>query len=499
MTIQRKLVEEGLTQQELESWLMQAADILRGAVKPERYGTYILPLLFFKRLSDVYAEEYEGALRKYESEKVAKESFIHKLADIPKNCLWDDVRKETKDVGGKLNDILAEIARVNPDLDGVINRTDFNKPEEIPSDRLVKLVEHLSQKKLGNRRVPPDVLGNAYEYLLKQFNEEAPARAGEFYTPREVVKVMVEILDPDEGVEIYDPCAGTGGMLIVSHYHLLSKKKEPKRLFLYGQEINAETCAIARMNVILHGLQAEIQRDDTLAAPRFLEGNGLKRFDFVLANPMWNQKKLRDVMENDRLGRFVYGIPPASSADWGWIQHMLASLKPTGRMGVVLDQGALFRGGAEGKIRQKVLEQDLIECVVALPEKIFYNTGAPGCLIFLNKNKLKDRRGKVLFIYAGKDFEKLKNMNRLKDEHIKRIVETYEQFKDRAKYATVVPVDKIRQNDFNLSVTRYVDVFERDEHIEVSQTWQELKRLEDERQGIDAKLSGFLRELGYER
>jgi type I restriction enzyme M protein len=499
MAVQRKLVEEPLTQQELESWLWKAADILRGAVKPEGYGSCILPLLFFKRLSDVYQDEYKEALQKYKSEKVAKESFVHKLADIPKGCLWDDVRKETKDVGGKLNDILGEIARANPDLDGVINRTDFNKPEEIPADRLAKLIEHFSQKNLGNKRVPADVLGNAYEYLLKQFNEEAPARAGEFYTPREVVKVMVEILDPSEGAEIYDPCAGTGGMLIVSHYHLLSKKKEPKKLFLYGQEINAETCAIARMNVILHGLEAEIRQGDTLADPKFLEGNGLRKFDFVLANPMWNQDGYRDLMENDRLGRFSYGIASASSADWGWIQHMLASLKPNGKMGVVLDQGALFRAGAEGKIRQKVVEQDLIECVVVLPEKIFYNTGAPGCLIFLNKNKAQNRKGRILFVYAGKGFEKLKNMNRLKDEHIKRIVEAYEQFKDQAKYASVVPPDSIRENDFNLSVTRYVDIFEQDEQIDVSQTWQELRSLENERQAIDTKLSGYLRELGYDR
>jgi type I restriction enzyme M protein len=253
------------------------------------------------------------------------------------------------------------------------------------------------------------------------------------------------------------------------------------------------------MNVILHGLEAEIHQGDTLADPKLLEGNSLRRFDFVLANPMWNQDGYRDVMENDRLGRFPYGITPASSADWGWIQHMLASLKPTGRMGVVLDQGALFRGGAEGKIRQKVVEQDLIECVIALPEKIFYNTGAPGCLIFLNKDKPEDRQGRVLFIYAGKDFEKLKNMNRLRNEDIGRIVETHKEFKDQAKYATVVSLDKIRQNDFNLSVTRYVDVFEQDKDVDVSQTWQELKRLEDERQAIDAKLSGYLRELGYER
>jgi type I restriction enzyme M protein len=317
MAVQRKLVQEPLTQQELEGWLWKAADILRGAVRNERYGSYILPLLFFKRLSNVYQDEYNEALQRYKSEKVAKESFVHKLADIPKGCLWDDIREETKNVGGKLNDVLGEIARANSDLDGVINRTDFNKPEEIPSDRLAKLIEHFSQKNLGNKRVPADVLGNAYEYLLKQFNEIAPTRAGEFYTPREVVKVIVEILDPSEGAEIYDPCAGTGGMLIISHYHLLTKKKDPKRLFLYGQEINAETCAIARMNVILHGLQAEIRQGDTLADPRFLEGNGLKKFDFVLANPMWNQKGYSDLMQNDRLGRFTYGAAPASSADWG--------------------------------------------------------------------------------------------------------------------------------------------------------------------------------------
>jgi len=499
MTTQRKLVEEELTQQQLETWLWKAADILRGAVKPERYGSCILPLLFFKRLSDVYQDEYKEALQKYESEKVAKESFVHKLADIPEGCLWDDVRKETKDVGGKLNGVLGEIARVNAELDGVINRTDFNKPEEIPADRLVRLIEHFSQKNLGNKKVPADVLGNAYEYLLKQFNEEAPARAGEFYTPREVVKVMVEILDPSEGAEIYDPCAGTGGMLIVSHYHLLSKKKEPKKLFLYGQEINAETCAIARMNVILHGLEAEIRQGDTLADPKFLEGNGLRKFDVVLANPMWNQDGYRDLMENDRLGRFSYGIAPTSSADWGWIQHMLASLKPTGRMGVVLDQGALFRGGAEGKIRQKVVEDDLVECVVALPEKIFYNTGAPGCLIFLNKSKPDHRRGKVLFIYAAKDFKKLKNMNRLRDQDIEKTVQAHREFKDISKRAGIVPIEKIGQNDYNLSVTRYVDVFEKDEQIDVSQAWSELKALESERQGIDGKLSAFLRELGYEQ
>lgn len=499
MGTQQKLVNEEFTQSELEQWLWKAADILRGAVRPERYSAYVLPLLFFKRLSDVYEEEYEEALRKYKSERVAQEKFLHRLADIPTGCLWDDLRKETKDVGGRLNEFLGEIARANPDLDGVINRTDFNKPEEIPPDRLIKLIEHFSQKKLGNKKVSADMLGNAYEYLLKQFNEEAPARAGEFYTPREVVKVMVEILDPDEGAEVYDPCAGTGGMLIVPHYHLLAKKKQPKKLFLYGQEINVETWAIARMNAILHGLEAEIRHGDTFADPKFLEGNALRTFGFVLANPMWNQDGYKDIMVNDRLGRFPYGIAPTSSADWGWIQHMLASLKPFGRMGIVLDQGALFRGGAEGRIRRKIIEEDLVECVVALPEKLFYNTGAPGCLIFLNKNRPTERKAKVFFIYAGNGFEKLKNMNRLRDEDIAKIVDAHRKSADLPKYAKVVPLQTIRENDYNLSVTRYVNAFEEDEPIDVGKVWQELKTLEGSRAAIEERLKLYFRELGHEQ
>jgi type I restriction enzyme M protein len=310
---------------------------------------------------------------------------------------------------------------------------------------------------------------------------------------------MVEILDPSEGAEIYDPCAGTGGMLIVSHYHLLSKKKEPKKLFLYGQEINAETCAIARMNVILHGLEAEIRQGDTLADPKFLEGNSLRKFDAVLANPMWNQDGYRALMENDRLGRFSYGVASASSADWGWIQHMLASLKPNGKMGVVLDQGVLFRGGAEAKIRQKVVDDDLVECVVALPEKLFYNTGAPGCLIFLNKKKPEDRRNRILFVHAASGFERLKNMNRLRNEDAEKIVLTYRKFLSVLKYAETVTVDRIRADDYNLSVSRYVDVSEEEEPIDVSQVWNEVKALESERHTIESTLSSYLRELGYER
>ena len=487
-----------ISQSELEGWLWGAADILRGAVKPEKYGSYMLPLLFYKRLSDVYLEEFEEAVAKYKDEKVAREKLFHRF-DIPGDCLWSEIRKVSVNLGEMLNSVLDRIAKLNPILDGVINRADFNKKEEIPEDRLIRLIEHFSKYKLGNKNVEPDVLGRAYEYLLKKFNELAPQRAGEFYTPREVVRVLVNILDPDEGFEIYDPCSGSGGMLIVSHYYLAGKGKDPKKLFLHGQEINVDTWAISMMNVLLHDMEAEIKRGDTFADPKFLDKTGsLRKFDIVVANPMWNQDGYKPLMENDRFGRFVYGIAPNSSADWGWIQHMLTSLKPAGRMGIVLDQGVLFRGGSEGEIRKKVVEEDLVECVVALPEKLFYNTGAPGCLIFLNRNKLHDRKEKILFIYAAKDFESIRTMNRLRDEDIEKILKAYKEFNDIAKYAKVVALDKIKENDYNLSVTRYVSVFDKDETLDVNEVWQELKDLEAERQTIDGTVREYLRELGYE-
>jgi len=431
--MQEKIATEELTLDEMEQVLWKAADILRGAVRPERYSSYMLPLLFFKRLSDVYEEEYQALLERFKDEDIAKQKF-HRFT-IPKGCLWADIRVVAQNVGQKLNDTLAQIAKTNPSLEGVINRADFNKQDELPQDRLIRLIEHFSPLQLGNKTVSPDILGTVYEYLLKKFNEVAPQRAGEFYTPREVVRTMVEILDPQEGYEIYDPCCGSGGMLIESHYHLAREGKDPKQLFLFGQEINGDTWAIAMMNVMLHDLEAELHQGDSFADPRFLDGSSLEQFDLVIANPMWNQDGYRSIMESDQFGRFTYGIASNSSADWGWIQHMLASLKTTGRMGIVLDQGALFRGGAEGKIRKQIVENDLVECVVALPEKLFYNTGAPGCLIFFNKNKPSERNQKVIFIYAAKGFEKLKNMNRLQDKNVERIIKTCQGFTDVENYA----------------------------------------------------------------
>jgi len=493
---QQKLFEEKITLQELASYLWKAADILRGPIEVSEYKNYILTLLFYKRLSDVFLEEYQENLEKYGDEAIAREKFHHFV--IPSGCLWEDTRQVGSNIGQKLNEALDNITKANPELEGVINRTDFNDKERLSEDRLVKLMEHFSPLKLGNRNVDPDVLGQAYEYLIKQFADTAGKKGGEFYTPKEVVRTIVKILDPDEENKVYDPACGSGGMLVEAHYHLKNKSGDPRKLFLYGQEINVFTWAIAKMNVLLHDMEAKLHQGDTFSNPKFLEKDGSpNKFDIVLANPMWNQDGYKAAMESDRFNRFIYGIAPDSSADWGWIQHMLASLKLKGRMGIVLDNGVLFRGGAEGKIRQKVVEKDLVECVIALPEKLFYNTGAPGCILILNKSKPEERKGKILFIYAANGFEKLKNMNRLRDGDLEKIANAYREFKDIEKYAKVVPLEKIKENDFNLSVTRYVDVFDEDAHINIPAVLEELKGVEEKRARVDEKLRTYVGELGY--
>jgi len=483
---------------DLGGWLWGAADILRGAVRAEDYQDFMLPLLSFKRLSDEYHATYEEKLAEFGNETIARDKMYHDY-EVPVGCFWEDVRATGVNVGSKLNDVLKDMARVNPDIDRVINRTDFNNPNEIPEERLVRLIEHFSQRNLANGNVTPDMLGDAYEYLLKKFNEEAPKRAGEFYTPREVVRVLVECLKPGEGMKVYDPCCGSGGMLIESYYYLKNREKDAGNLFLFGQEINDETWAMAKMNVFLHGMKAWIMQGDTFVNPQFLDGGELRKFDLVIANPMWNQKGFKQYMEDDQYDRFGYGVVNNSSADWGWIQHMLASMNKTGRMGIVLDQGALFRGGAEGKVREAVLRDDLVECVVALPEKLFYNTGAPGCLTFLNRNKTEERRGKVLFAYADEGFEKLSNMNQLRDEDINRIVEVFDCFSNVDKYSRVVGLEEIEENDWNLSVTRYVNIFDPPEPVNIQQVWNQLRELENQRQETEDKLEKYLKELGYEQ
>jgi len=296
--------------------LWKAADILRGAVSPDKYDVYVLPLLFYKRLSDVYVDEYEKALEEFKDEEIARSEMFHRVV-MPDGCLWEDLRKVSVDVGGRLNGILGEIAQANPALDRVINRTDFNDANQIPEERLIRLIELFSRHNLSNGNVSPDMLGDAYEYLLKKFNEVAPTRAGEFYTPREVIQVLVGCLVPEVGMSVYDPCVGSGGMLIEASRFVEDSGGDPRQLFLFGQELNDDTAAMAKMNMFLHSLEAEIMQGDTFVNPKFLTETGeLREFDLVLANPMWNQKGFTMYQEDDQFGRFKYGVSTNSSADW---------------------------------------------------------------------------------------------------------------------------------------------------------------------------------------
>ncbi|MCS7338606.1 MAG: type I restriction-modification system subunit M, partial [Verrucomicrobiae bacterium] len=396
----------------LESWLWDAACAIRGPVDAPKFKDYILPLVFLKRLSDVFDDEIARLSAQFGTEKTVHSLLAQERARgevqlvrfyVPQNARWDAIRRQTTGLGQYLTDAVRSVARENPRLSGVIDMVDFNATaagQRILSDEhLAALIEVLSRHRLGLKDVEPDVLGRAYEYLLRKFAEGQGQSAGEFYTPREVGVLMARLLEPEPGMTVYDPACGSGGLLIKCHLRLLERfgKQENGRLKLpttvapvrvFGQEINPATFAMARMNAVIHDIQADIRIGDTMRQPAFKDQTGrLQTFDLVVANPMWNQKFAQELYENDPYERFRYGAPPSSSADWGWLQHMLASLNERGRMAVVLDTGAVSRGSGnqgsnrERDIRKAFVEADLIEAVILLPENLFYNTTAPGVII----------------------------------------------------------------------------------------------------------------------
>lgn len=363
-------------------------------------------------------------------------------------------------------------------------------------------MELFSEKKLHH--VDPDILGDSYEWILRYF---APLKAkeGEVYTPREVIRVLVEILNPKPNESVYDPASASNGMLIISYNHVKDHygKNEAEKLFLYGQEVNQKTLALGSMNLYIHDIKnAQTTLGDTLLYPKFKEGDGIKQFDVVIANPPWNLDGFPE--ETLKKGefwreRFPYGFVTKQSADWAWIQHMLASADDeTGRIGVIIDNGALFRGGREKKIRTGILNDDIIECVILLPEKLFYNTGAPGAIIILNKNKSEERKDKVLFINASEEFEKHPEVRKLKilaDKNIEEIVKVYQEFDDMDGFAQVVSINEIKENDYNLNVPLYSFPQEEIEEIDISREWGELKELENELKSIEEKIEGYLQEV----
>jgi type I restriction enzyme M protein len=451
---------------ELKSALWDAANTLRGsAVDRTDWKGYILPLLFFKRISDVWDEETAEAQEIYGEADPSHFPEIHRFV-VPEGCHWDHVRAFPSNVGAALHSAMQEIERANPDtLFRVFGTADWSNKEKFSDELLKDLIEGFSSIRLGNKAVSTDVLGDAYEYLIGKFADVTRRnKAGEFYTPRSVVRMLVEILDPREGESIYDPACGTGGMLLGAIEHVMRKGGDPRTFYgkIYGQEKNLTTSAIARMNLVLHGIEDfQVAREDTLRSPAFTDSStgGLATFDCVIANPPFSLKEWgREIWEADPWGRARYGIPPESYGDYAFVQHMIASMARSGnsRMAVVLPQGALFRKSAEGQIRQALLENDMIEAVIGLAPNLFYGTQLAACILVLRRKKPAERKNKVLIVDASSCFRKGRAQNFLDQEHSDQIVSWYRAFEDVEDRAKVATLDEIKKEGWTLNISRYV-------------------------------------------
>jgi type I restriction enzyme M protein len=448
------------TQDALESHLWEAANILRGSpVDRTDWKSFILPLLFFKRVCDVWDEEHAAMLAEYGADFPDEHRF-----QIPTGCHWADVRATTKNVGTALQNAMRGIEVENQKhLYGVFGDGQWSNKERLPDALLKDLVEHFSGLSLGNAHASSDMIGDAYEYLIKKFADATNKKAGEFYTPRSVVRLMVDILDPKEGETIYDPACGTGGMLLAAVAHVRENKGDPRTFFgkLFAQEKNLTTASVARMNLFLHGIEDfQVERGDTLRNPVFKDSasGGLATFDVVIANPPFSLEQWgREVWESDPWGRAFAGIPTDSSGDFAWVQHMVKSMaEKSGRMAVVLPQGALFRGGVEGEIRKKLLQMDLIEAVIGLAPNLFYGTGLAACVLVLRKKKAAARKGKVLVVDASSLFRKGRAQNFLEEEHAAEVLGWCQRFEEVADRTRVVSLVEIEKEGWTLNISRYV-------------------------------------------
>lgn len=487
--------------------MWHAAHIITGPIDAADYKTYIFPILFYKRICDVYDDEFRQAFDEVGDEDLARGPMFHRI-QIPKDCHWSHVFEQTKDIGQVLKDAFRCIELSNPHLHGIFGDASWTNKERLPDELLSTLLDHFNKVNLGVSNVRDDDMGRAYEYLIKRFADKANKKAGEFYTPRTIVRLMVNILNPQAGESVYDPACGTGGMLLETVHHVQENGGDSRLLTLKGQERNLTTEAIARMNLFLHGQEDfDIVRGDTLRQPKFLKSDQLETFDCVIANPPFSLKEWGyDVWQAAPFNRNQFGMPPKTNGDFAWVQHMYASLNKNGRMTVVLPHGVLFRGGAEGKIRTKLLQGNHIEAIIGVAPNLFYGTGIPACILVLRKERPAEHKNYVLIVNAEEVFTKGRAQNSLSEAQADEIFNIYKsqieagpiQAEESEGVARWIGLDEIKENDFNLNIARYVQKPLEEETISVNEALKDFQEKLKALEVAEQELEELLIKEGFE-
>lgn len=545
---------EKISLDELKSWLWGSANIMRGTVDSSDFKNYIFGLIFLKRLSDVFDERIAAIM---EDEKCSEALAMALIKEdnpeqfVPEQARWSNLVKKTENVGESIDEAFAEIERQNPSLEKVLTAIQFGDKDKLSNELLMRLLRHFNRHKLGNKNLyKADLLGDAYEYLIGMFADDAGKKGGEFYTPHGVVELIVKLIDPKPGHEIYDPTCGCGGMLVEAANYIRDTYPDDGVVMgkpnckLYGQEKNLGTWAIAKLNMFLHNLDGDIRRGDTLVNPQHLDSNnGVMPFDRVIANPPFSSKEWWEPLElnketkvdkngketeiapkyatelKDPYGRFGLGVAPRTKADLAFVQHMITSTREDGRIGVVVPHGVLFREGEEGKIRKGLLvgkddfKGDLIEAVIGLPPSLFFNTGISAAILLINKAKPAALKDKVIFINASSDYEDGKNMNHLREDDIKKIVSEFNKARQTIvnageqteesleemlrkieieKYLRIITLDEIAKNEYNLSISRYIDTSNKEQIININDTIKNIKKIDKKLLLVDAELEGYI-------